>query len=194
LLKQSATQLSQTGKYTRLFFSDANEDAMFHQNQLALDSVLSKAKGLRYRRNFYPEETHTSEPVKGFYDGIRFVYPDWHLPYNSSAFRKYMHSKNIKDHFDTLSRSYGYTVVPLHDEIIMISRFLRNDPNRIQDAVELLRWNAELHPTSFPNWETLGDTYLKSKDEKNALAAFKKAQLFKPSDKSLEEKISKLGK
>jgi hypothetical protein len=40
-----------------------------------LDSILKlkNISGLKYKRLFYPEETHISEPVKAFYDGIRFV-------------------------------------------------------------------------------------------------------------------------
>ncbi|RZK00719.1 MAG: alpha/beta hydrolase, partial [Flavobacterium sp.] len=110
-----ATKWTDTNKI--LFFSDANEDALFHQNQVNLDTIFSSHynKGLQYKRLFYPEETHVSEPIKAFYDGMRFVYPNWHLPYNSSAFRKTMRSKMIIDHYTSLSKIDGYKVSPLHD-------------------------------------------------------------------------------
>lgn len=91
MLKQTGEKLSSRNISNRiLYFSDANEDAAFHQNQVRLDSILKlkNISGLKYKHFFYPEESHISEPVKAFYDGIRFVYPDWHLPYNSSAFKK----------------------------------------------------------------------------------------------------------
>ncbi|MFL5771950.1 MAG: alpha/beta hydrolase-fold protein [Flavisolibacter sp.] len=174
-----------------LFFSDANEDASFHQNQLELDSILHKKKyhGLIYKRNFYPDETHISEPVKAFYDGIRFIYPDWHLPYNSSAFRKTMNSKIIRDHFNELSKKYGYNVIPLHDDINQISRFLRNDPARIQDAIELLEMNAINYPTSSTVQEILGDTWLKAGDKTKASTAYKKALQLNPSSSSVADKL-----
>jgi predicted alpha/beta superfamily hydrolase len=176
------------------FFSDANEDAAFHQNQIKLDSLLKlkNIPGLKYKRLFYPEETHISEPVKASYDGIRFIYPNWHLAYNSSAFRKIMTSKMIKDHFNELSKVYGYHVLPLHDDINQISRFLRNDPNRIKDAVELLQMNATNYPASALVQETLGDTYVKAGDTKNALASFQKALLLDPAVKSVPLKIKNL--
>ena len=194
MLKQVNEKLK-TGMPNRiLFFSDANEDAAFHNNQLKLDSLLQKKKitGLNYKRMFYPEETHISEPVKAFYDGIRFVYPNWHLPYNSSSFRRTMTSAIIKDHFAELSKLYGYNVFPLHDDIIQISRFLRNDPKRIPDAIDLLQMNAVNYPTSAVVQETLGDTFLKSGDTAKARAAFQKALSLQPSNEAIQQKIKNI--
>ena len=158
-----------------LFFSDANEDAAFHQNQLELDSLLQLKNivGLKRKRMFYPEETHISEPVKGFYDGIRFIYPNWYLPYNSATFKRTMSSQLIKQHFDSLSVHYGYKVIAPHDDIIQISRFLRNDSNRIHDAIELLEMNASNYPLSAITWETLGDTWLKASNKVKAMEAYR---------------------
>jgi len=179
-----------------LYFSDANEDPSFHQNQLVLDSILGKGQlqGLKYKRFFYPEETHISEPVKAFYDGIRFIYPNWHLPYNSSAFRKSMTSRIILDHYDTLSKIYGYQVIPLHDEINQIARFFRNDPQRINDAIELLKMNAVNYPSSAIVMETLGDTWLKTGNKNEALSCYRKALDLQTGNATLQKKISELSR
>lgn len=195
VLTQAATTLNDKNRGNNLlFFSDANEDAAFHQNQLKLDSILRQKNlgGLKYKRLFYLEETHISEPVKAFYDGIRFIYPDWHLPYNSAAFKKTMTSKIIKDHYAELNKTYGYNVMPPHDEINAISRFLRNDPNRITDAIDLLKMNAANYPTSSVVHETLGDTYVKTGDKKNALASYQKAYQLDETNKGLLQKINNL--
>ena len=195
MLKQTAANLSTKLPDNRiLFFCDANEDEPFHHNQLELDSLLKQKNsiGWQYKRNFYPEETHISEPVKAFYDGIRFVYPDWHLPYNSSAFKKTMSSRIIIDHFESLSKRYGYKVIPLHDEINQISRFLRNDPKRIKDAIELLEMNAVNYPTSSEVQEILGDTWVKAGDQKLALASYQKALKLEPTSEQIKEKIKNI--
>jgi predicted alpha/beta superfamily hydrolase len=195
ILKQAASQINSQNLRNRiLFFSDANEDSAFHQNQLELATLLEQKNkpGLKFTHAFYPGESHASEPVKAFYDGIRFVYPGWHLPYNNSAFRKTISYKMIRDHYDELSKKYDYAAVPLHDELIQIGRFLRNDPNRIKDAIELLKWNTDLYPSSAIGWETLGDTYQKQNDLKNAILAFQKAAVIDPSKPSLQQKIAQL--
>jgi predicted alpha/beta superfamily hydrolase len=195
LLKQTSNASFEKIKNKFLFFSDANEDSSFHNNQVAFDSLLAKKNSpLKYKRMFYPGETHISEPVKAFYDGIRFIYPEWHLPYNSSAFRKTINSQVVKQQYARLSSAYGYNVIPPHDEIIMISRFLRNDPNRIKDAIELLEMNAENYPASALNLETLGDTFVKAGDQANALTAYRKAILLDKDNQVIQKKISDLGK
>jgi predicted alpha/beta superfamily hydrolase len=195
LLKQTSNASFEKIKNKFLFFSDANEDSAFHNNQVAFDSLLAKKNSaLKYKRMFYPGETHISEPVKAFYDGIRFIYPEWHLPYNNSAFRKTINSQVVKQQYARLSSAYGYNVIPPHDEIIMISRFLRNDPNRIKDAIELLEMNAENYPASALNLETLGDTFVKAGDQANALTAYRKAILLDKDNQVIQKKISDLGK
>ena len=195
LLKQAIKKISDNSQQHRmLFFTDANEDSAFHQNQLELKALLDqkKSNGLVYSYAFYPGETHTSEPVKAFYDGIRFVYPNWHLPYNSSSFKKTMNYKVIKDHYEELSKKYNYTTTPLHDEFILIARFLRNDPGRIGDAVSLLQWGTLTYPQSVAIWETLGDTYMKQKDVKNARTAYQKGLEIELLKTSLQQKIKNL--
>jgi hypothetical protein len=69
-----------------------------------------------------------------------------------------MNAKIIKDHFQQLAKTYGYNTVPLHDEIVQIARFLRNDPKRISDAIELLQWNLVNYPTSDVVKQLLSET------------------------------------
>lgn len=192
LLKAAETASFSTEKNRLLFFSDANEDTAFHQNQLRFESLLQRkgSSALMYKRMFYPEESHISEPVKAFYDGIRFVYPSWHLPYNSSAFRKTMSSEVVKSHFAKLTQRYGYKVVPLHDDMILIGRFFRNDPARIKDAIEILQINGANYPTSVINLETLGDTYLKANEKSNAIAAYQRAIALEPANAALLQKLT----
>jgi predicted alpha/beta superfamily hydrolase len=172
-----------------LFFSDANEDEAFHRNQLELDSLLKRRHDIQFKRMFYPDETHLSEPVKAFYDGIKFIYPNWHLPYNSSAFRKTMTSQIIRDHYAELSKTYGYKVVPLHDELIQISRFLSNDSNRIKDAIELLQWNANNYPSSAIVQESLGDTFIKAGKNEDGKSAYQKGLELEPTNARLRKKM-----
>jgi predicted alpha/beta superfamily hydrolase len=86
LLKSVATNLKNRKLENKLLsFSDANEDAAF-QRQLTLDSILQKAKApFKYKRFFYPEETHISEPVKAFYDGIDLSIPLGISPFTSRS-------------------------------------------------------------------------------------------------------------
>jgi predicted alpha/beta superfamily hydrolase len=175
------------------FFSDANEGAQFHANQLMLDSVLKQKniEGLKYRYIYYPDETHTSEPVKALYDGIRLVFPEWYLSYNN-AFRQKVNSTIIKDHYLKLSAAYGYNVVPLQEEIIQVSRFLRNDPKRINDAIDLLQTYLPYYPAAANMQELLGDIYVKAGDSKSALSVYEKVLTIDPKNEAVKQKIKQL--
>jgi predicted alpha/beta superfamily hydrolase len=196
LLKQVAQLKRMEQPKGLLFFSDADEGAAFHQNQLLLDSILKKqeAPALRFKYNYYPGETHIAEPVKAFYDGIRYIYPDWYLPYNSSAFRKTMTAKMVKDQYEHLSVKYGYHVIPPQDEVNAIAKMLRRDDVKIKDAIELLEMNAVNYPASITVFELLGDTYLKAGDNKQALFNYEKALLLDKDNEAIQQKIKELNK
>jgi predicted alpha/beta superfamily hydrolase len=194
LLEQLPGKLAASYQKRFLFFSDASEGSAFHSNQLKMDSLLlaKKAGGLQVKYAYYPEESHVSEPVKAFYDGIRFIYPDWHLPYNNSAFKQKMSAALVKAQFEKLSAIYGYRVIPPQDDINAIGRFLRNDPARIKDALELLEMNAANYPRSVKLWELLGDTYLKAGDLAKSLSSFEKGLALDPGNESLQKKRQSL--
>jgi cytochrome c-type biogenesis protein CcmH/NrfG len=69
---------------------------------------------------------------------------------------------------------------------------LRNDPNRVKDAIELFEMNATNYPASAQVQELLGDTYLKVNDNKKAMAAYKKALLLEPKNEKLQEKLKSI--
>ena len=195
MLKMAAEKLDGKKSLNKiLFFSDASEGAAFHQNQLAFYSVLKQKNipGIKSRYAYYPDETHISEPIKAFYDGIRYIFPNWHLPYNSSAFRKTMTSEMIIKHYAALSANYHYNVMPPQDEINQISRFLANDPNRVKDALELLQMNARNYPKSASIYGFMGDTYVKAKDTKNAVTSYQKALILDPGNESFRQKLKSI--
>ncbi len=78
--------IKETALNKKLFFSDASEgvrdSSSFHTNLLKFDTILANKalKGLDYKYNYYPTETHMTEPVVGYYDALRFIYKDWKEP------------------------------------------------------------------------------------------------------------------
>lgn len=80
--------------------------------------------------------------------------------------------------------------MPLHDELILISRFLRNDPNRLKEALELLEYATENYPASVVAWETLGDTYVKAGNKDKGVESYQKALQLEPGHTGLQRKIN----
>lgn len=62
-----------------IFYSDANEGmslSSFHTNLVKFDSIITNRKitGLDHKYVRYPNETHMTEPVKAYYDALRFIF------------------------------------------------------------------------------------------------------------------------
>lgn len=63
-----------------IFYSDGNEgmpdDPAFHNDLLKFDSIVTQRKiaGLVHKYVHYPEETHMTEPIKAYYDALRFIF------------------------------------------------------------------------------------------------------------------------
>lgn len=68
-----------------IFYSDANEglsdgDSTFHKALLKFDTIITQRKiaGLDHKYVCYPEDTHMTEPIKAYYDALRFIFRQWH--------------------------------------------------------------------------------------------------------------------
>jgi predicted alpha/beta superfamily hydrolase len=63
-----------------LFYSDASEGvadkSTFHANLQKFDSLITQRHivGLSHKYIYYPEDTHMTEPVKAYYDALRFTF------------------------------------------------------------------------------------------------------------------------
>ncbi|MFB6454092.1 alpha/beta hydrolase [Chitinophaga sp. Hz27] len=64
-----------------VFYSDANEGmsggkSFFHDDVVKFDAILNHSKiiGLDNKYVCYPEDTHMTEPIKAYYDALRFIF------------------------------------------------------------------------------------------------------------------------
>lgn len=64
-----------------IFYSDAYEGlsdgkSTFHDDLLKFDSIITQRKipGLDHKYVCYPEDTHMTEPIKAYYDALRFIF------------------------------------------------------------------------------------------------------------------------
>lgn len=83
MLKQADEKLKKSSVYNKiLFYSDGNESGSFHTAVLKFDRLIvnKTLKGLRFKYNYYPKESHMTEPIVAYYDALRFIYKDWKSP------------------------------------------------------------------------------------------------------------------
>jgi len=142
-----------------------------------------KAPGLYWTHAYYPNERHGSIAAKAYYDGLRFLYPQWNPPEENPT------AASIKRHYAMMSRRLGYDVQPpLGMAGDWTDQFLRK--GMVADAIEIARINVRNFPTNAWAHAGLGDAYRAKGDQAAAIASYRKAVELAPEDAQMKDKLS----
>jgi len=174
-----------------LFFSDGNEGGQFHTDAVSMDSLLKKNKlrNLKFKYVYYPAESHLSEPVKAFYDGIRFVYPDWYPPQTNNPVP--LTYKYFEKFYDSLSKEYGYTIKP-PEEAINNYGYNLVQLKKIDEALVFFKKNVENYPQSYNTYDSYGEALMIKGDKANSIINYKKSLELNPKNDNAKEKLKML--
>lgn len=72
-----------------------------------------------------------------------------------------------------------------------IGYYLLNS-SKIAEAIEVFRFNAEVHPESFNVYDSLAEAYMKNGDNEKALANYRKSLELNPNNENAKEKLKEL--
>jgi len=178
-----------------LFYSDASEGiadkSTFHVNLLKFDSLIAKKQitGLSHKYVYYPDDIHMTEPVKAYYDALRFIYQDWDLP---PLEPKMVSSAIIMKHYQQLSLRYGYTILPNEVNINDWALYLMKNDETLNNAISLFEMNALNFPSSYKAFNSLGDAYAKKGQKQKAVTCYKKAIELNPTATVIKSKLKTL--
>lgn len=167
-----------------LFVADSPETGPFPVYMKRFLDVLDvrKARGAPWVHAYYPNETHGSIAAKAYYDGLRFLYPQWNVedPNRTAA--------SVREHYRKMSDRLGYDVQPPFglvsgwgDDLLRREKF--------DDAIEIYRINAKNFPASAAAHGQLGDAYLRKGDRAGAASSYRRAVELAPEDKELNAKL-----
>jgi hypothetical protein len=168
-----------------LFVADSPETGPFTTYVKRLLDTLGarKAANLEWAHSFYPNETHGSVAGKAYYDGLRFLYPEWNAPEEDRS------AASIQRHYAALSSRLGYDVEPPLGLVSdWIEELLRK--GKLDDAMEMAQLNARNFPKDASVSATLGDVYLRNGNRAEAVAAYRKAVRLAPADDQLKAKLA----
>jgi hypothetical protein len=168
-----------------LFVADSPETGPFPAYiKTFLDALgAHKAGSFEWQHGFYPNETHGSIAAKSYYDGLRFLYPQWYPPEETRS------ATSVRSHYAAISSRLGYDVQP---PLGLVSdwtdEFLRK--GKVDDALEMARLNVRNFPANAWAYASLGNAYTRKGDRRGAVAAYEKAVDLAPSDEQLRAKLA----
>lgn len=163
---EPATALTDTTGYTALFRSVA-----------AFISNLGKSSesGLRWKSEFYPEETHGTVQLNAQYDALKFMFN--YYQFRTSLFELHPEiniDSVLSAHFQKVSKRFGYSVLPSESLINNLGYTCMN-LEKWGEAELFFRQNIENYPESANCYDSMGDFYQATGDFGKAIENYSKA-------------------
>lgn len=158
-----------------LFVSLANEGAngrpigkYFARLERGLSS--SAPKGLAWKSEHFPDETHSSTVLRAHYAGLRFIFSSWTMPNPVLAGGL----PAVEQYYRELSQRMGYDIATPENALNRLGYRLL-DEKKIDEALTAFRRNIELHPGSANVYDSLGEGLEAAKKYSEATESFRKA-------------------
>ncbi|MGS2740170.1 alpha/beta hydrolase-fold protein [Sinomicrobium sp. M5D2P17] len=147
-----------------------------NENTQAVDAMVSQLamfapESVDWDFKKYEEENHFSVTYKSMYDALKFIYKDWFIDNYGTITMSY---EEIQQHFDKLSKEFGYTMIPEEDFMNNFGyRQLRS--NNIDEAIKIFKQNVENYPDSWNVYDSMGEAYMKKGERQLAIENYEKS-------------------
>lgn len=153
-----------------LFISLAGGDSdSLQRNARRVFEVLDRrpTDALSSQHAFFDDESHNSSPLRSFYGALKWMYTGWR-PATASGLA------DLRQHYDSLSKRYGYSI-PIPDTEINNVAYGLLYSGRKAEAVELFALNTRNSPGSANAWDSLGEGYRVAGNLESSKLAYRKA-------------------
>ena len=163
-------------KTRALFFTLGNEGPAMQSALDTLTAALRARPGgaLRWGTKRYPDESHASAVLRSFYDGLRFVFDGWMLPFDPRTERLLGSVDDVKKHYAAVGERLGIPVAP-PEAVVNLMGYEALGRGETERALAFFRANTESYPGSANVWDSLGDALDRAGKKDEALASYEKA-------------------
>jgi uncharacterized protein len=162
----TVSALSDTSKYTMLYRSVTHFSNDLHA---------AGNNGLRWTSKYYPEESHGTVQLNAQYDALKFLFNFYQ--FRTSAFElnpKLNIDSALTAHFNYLSEKFGYKVVPSRSLVNNLG-YTCMGLKQWKKAEAFFRMNTENYPWDANAFDSMGDFYQATGDNKKAIESYSKA-------------------
>jgi len=113
-------------------------------------------KDFHWKSAVYPDEDHGTSVLRGYYDGLREIFFDWHVPTDQDG-KIIGGLQGLEAHYRELSARYGYEI-PAERAMNNLGYQLLAD-KKVAEAIVVFKRNVELYPASANVYDSLADGY-----------------------------------
>lgn len=132
---------------------------------------------LRWAVSAYPDETHDSIFVKGFYDGLRMIFAGWSYPRDPETNAIIGSLDDVRTYYTKFGERLGVAFLP-PPEIVNELGYRDLGQGKFDSALTAFRFNTEQYPQSANAWDSLGEGLERAGRLNEAAAAYRKAIAF----------------
>ncbi len=149
-----------------------NEPTYFDAlDQFTKNVNLRQAEGLEFSYIQMKDESHMSIPHLSIYNGLKYIYSGWQLP--KEIFTAGLES--VDTYYKSLSDKYGYKVEVPESTINLLGYYYLQQKKDKEKALEVFKENVKRFPLSANVYDSLGEAYEKSGQNKKAENNYQKA-------------------
>ena len=145
------------------------------------------ADGLEWKIKLMDAEDHGSIVHRSIYDGMEFIFSPWR--FRGSLVAAGM--AGLERHFRELSDRYGYQIdVP--ELVVNNLGYQYLFQNRLEEAIDVFKWNVQHYPDSWNVYDSLGEAYAKKGETRLAIENYEKSIVMNPNNTNGIQTVKKL--
>jgi len=141
-----------------------------------LEKALSSAEteGFEWHVMRMPDEDHGTVVLRAHYWGLRKFFEGWELSRDPETGGFVAGLEGFKTHYQTLSKRFGYGVVPSENMVNRIGyEYLGRED--FDESIAFFRYNVELYPESANVYDSLGEAFENAGKLEEAAKSYSKA-------------------
>ncbi|MFI5187944.1 MAG: alpha/beta hydrolase-fold protein [Chitinophagales bacterium] len=143
--------------------------------------------GLQWKYDYYGDDDHGSVPFISEYNGLRFIFNDYHIKTTETLFEP----DKLKAQFQKFSEETNVKFMPPEDVINSLGyNFLGNDKTDL--AIKYFQMNIDYYPESSNVYDSMGEAWMKKGDNNKAIEYYKKSLSLNPENQNAKDMIAKM--
>ena len=145
--------------------------------------------GLNWKYGYYDDDDHGSVPFISEYEGLRFIFNDYHFRFAGVFF----HPEKIKEHFEKFSAEANVKFLPQESMINGLGYQAMN--NKLYDlSIQYFQMNIDDYPNSANVYDSMGEALMNKGDYKKSIENYQKSLALNPKNENAKNMISKMQK